>query len=193
MRAALLARDSAVGQPLEALYSKALIASDVDATELHLRQLAGNTTVVFAFRFTCYSQRAARDLSDMLFLHYEDHHFAGLFAAQYTRTADITFAASSVRVLLFRPSPGSTLLQIRTTLSTTLPPPGLNFSLTPGLQGQFLGSATSNSAHQVSPAPFGHPSRLTDAANAAAASREQSQQAAFVLSPGLAAALNSSL
>ena len=69
MRDALLARVSAVGQPLRALYSNALIASDVDATELHLRPLAGETTIVLAFRFKCYSQRAARDLSDMLLLH----------------------------------------------------------------------------------------------------------------------------
>ena len=54
MRAALLARVSAVVQPLGALYSNALIASDVDATELHLRPLAGETTIVLAFRFKCY-------------------------------------------------------------------------------------------------------------------------------------------
>ena len=69
MRAGLLARISAVGQLQGALFSNGLIASDVDATELHLRPLAGNTIVVLAFRFKCYSQRAARDLSDMLFLH----------------------------------------------------------------------------------------------------------------------------
>ena len=106
MRAALLARVSAVGQPLRALYSNAFIASDVDATELHLRPLAGETTIVLAFRFKCYSQRAARDLSDMLLLHYEEHHFAGLPAAQYWRTANITIAASSVRVQLFYRPPG---------------------------------------------------------------------------------------
>ena len=157
MRAALLARVSAVGQPLGALYSNALIASDVDATELHLRPLAGETTIVVAFRFKCYSKRAARDLSVMLLLHYEEHHFAGLLAAQYWRTADITFAASSVRVPLFRPPPGSTLPHIRTELSTTLPMPGLNLSFTPDSQGQFSGSALSSSSHQASPAPFGHP------------------------------------
>ena len=69
MRAVLLARVSAVGQPLGVLYSNALIASDVDATELHLRPLAGETTIVLAVRFKCYSQRAARDLSDMLLVH----------------------------------------------------------------------------------------------------------------------------
>ena len=193
MRAVLLARVSAVGQLLEALYSNALIASDVDATELHLSQLTGETTIVLAFRFKCYLQRSARDLSDMLLLHYEEHLFAGLPVAQYWRTADITFSASSVLVPLFNPPPGSTLPHIRTALSTTLPPPGLNLSLTTGSQGQFSGSALSNSSYQASPAPFGHPSRLTDAANAAAASREQSQQAALVLSPGSFAALNASL
>ena len=192
LRAALLARVSTVGQPLGALSSNALIASDVDAIELHLRPLACNTTVVLAFCFKCYSQRAARDLSNMLLLHYEEHHFAGLHAAQYWRTADITFAAFSVRVPFFPPTSGSTLPHIRTALSTTLPQPGLKLSLTPCSQGQFSGSAPSSSSHQASPAPFGHPSRLTDAANAAA-SHEQSQQAALVLFPGSPAALNASL
>ena len=53
MRAALLARVGDVNQPLRALYSNALIASDVDATELHLRPLAGEMTIVLAFRFKC--------------------------------------------------------------------------------------------------------------------------------------------
>ena len=193
MRAALLARVSAVGQPLRALYSTALIASDVDATELHLRPLAGETTIVLAFRFKCYSQRATCDLSDMLLLHYEKHHFANLPAAQYWHTADITFAASSVRVPLFHPPPGSMLPHIRTALSITLPPPGLNLSLTPGSQNQFSGSATSSSSHQASPAPFGHPSRLTDTANAVAASRERSQQAALMLFSDSPAAFDISL
>ena len=48
MRAALVARVSAVGQPLKELYSNALIASYVDATELHLRPFAGETTIVLA-------------------------------------------------------------------------------------------------------------------------------------------------
>ena len=193
MGAALLARVSAVGQQLRAFYSNALIASDVDATELHLRPLAGETTIVLAFRFKCYSQRAARDLSDMLLLHYEEHHFGGLPAAQYLRTVDIAFAPSSVRVPLFRPPPGSTLFHMRIVLSTTLPPPGFNLSLTPGSQGQLTGLAPSTSPHQTSPAPFGHPSRLTDAANAVAASRERSQQAALTLFADSPAALDISL
>ena len=81
MRAARLARVGDVNQRLRALYSNALIVADVDATELHLRLLAGETTIVLAFRLKCYSQRAARDLSDMLLLHYEEHHFGGLPAA----------------------------------------------------------------------------------------------------------------
>ena len=149
--------------------------------------------IVLAFRFNCYSQRAARDLSDMLLLHYEEHHLGGLPVAQYWRTADIAFAPSSVRVPLFRPKPGSTLSQIRTALSTTLPPPGLNLSLTSGWQGQFSGSAPSSSSHQASPAPFGHPSRLTDAANAVTASRKRSQQAALTLFSDSPAALDISL
>ena len=143
MRAALLARVSVVDQPLSALDSNALIASDVDATELHLRPLAGEKTIVLAFRFKCYSQRAARDLSDMLFLHYEEHHFGGMPAAKYKRTADIAFAPSSVRVPLFRLLLGSTVPHVRTALSTTIPPPGLNLSLTLGSLGQFSGSAAS--------------------------------------------------
>ena len=55
MRAAILARVGDVNQQLRALCSNALIASDVDATELLLRPLAGETTIVLAFRFKCYS------------------------------------------------------------------------------------------------------------------------------------------
>ena len=129
----------------------------------------------------------------MLLLHYEEHHFGGLPAAQYWRTADIAFAPSSVRVPLVRPPPGSTLHHIRTALSTTLPPPGLNLSLTPGSQGQFPGSTPSSSSHQASPAPFGHPSRLTDAANFVAASRARSQQAGLTLFADSPAVLGISL
>ena len=64
---------------------------------------------------------------------------------------------------------------------------------TPDWQGLFSGSAPSISPLQASPVPFGHPSRLTDVANAAATSREQAQQAALVLSPGSPAALDDSL
>ena len=64
----------------------------------------------------------------------------------------------------------------------------LNLSLTPGSQGQFSGSVSS-----TSPAPFGHPSRLTDATNAVAASRERSQQAALTLFSDSPAALDISL
>ena len=147
MRASLLARVSAVGQPLGALYSNALIASDVDATELHLRPLAGETTIVLAFTFKCYSQRAARDLSDMLYLYYKEHQFAAMPVAQYWRTADITFTATTVHVLLFRPLQNTTLPHICTALCTTLPPPGLNLSLTPCSESQFSDSVPSSSSH----------------------------------------------
>ena len=158
MRAALLARVSAVGQPLGALYSNALIASDLDATELHLRPLAGETTIVLAFRFKYYSQRAARDLSVMLLLHYEEHHFGGLPAAQYWRTADIAFAP---RYACLSFAPRQTAHSPTSARRTPpLPLPGFNLSLTPGSQGQFPGSAPSSSLRQASPAPFGHPSRL---------------------------------
>ena len=136
MRSALLSRVSAVGQPLGALYSNALIASDVDATKLHQSPLSGDTTVVPAFRFKCYSQRAAR------IERHAPHAVRGSPFFRFAwRTADIIFAAASVRDPLFRPPQGSTIPHICTALSTTLPPPSLNFSLTPGTQGQFLGSA----------------------------------------------------
>ena len=151
MRAALLACVGAVGQLLGALSSNALIASDVDATEQHLRPHAGETTIVLAFRSKCYSQRVARDLSVMLLVHYEEHHFGNLFAAHHWRTADIAFAPSSVRVPLFRPPPGSTLPHIRTALSTTLPPPGFNLSFTPGSLGQFASSVPSSSSYRPRP------------------------------------------
>ena len=184
MSAALLARVSAVGQSLGALYSIALIVSDVDESELHLRLLVCKTTIVLAFRFTCFSQRTARKLSDILLLHFEEHKFANLPATQYWRNADITFAASSVRVPLFRLSQNSTLPHIHTSLPTTLPPPNLNLSLTHGSQGQLSRSVSSSSSHLVSLALFGHQSRLTDAANAAAGSHEKSQQASLMLPLG---------
>ena len=47
----LQARITAIGPPLEALYSNALIASNVDAHELNVRSVAGDTTVVLAYLF----------------------------------------------------------------------------------------------------------------------------------------------
>ena len=75
MRAALLARINAVVMPLGALYYNAIIASKVDAIELTHRTLARDTAVVLVYRFKVNWQRAARDLSDMLLLHYDEHQF----------------------------------------------------------------------------------------------------------------------
>ena len=182
----------AVGQPLGALYSYALIASDVYATELHLRPLADETTIVLPFRFKCYSQRAAGDLSDISSCTTRSTtslvcppHSTGVpptFISQHQRCAYHSFAR--------RKAARSPYLHSALHYSA---PPGLNISVMPGSQGQFSGSAPSSSSHQTSPAPFGHPLRLTVAANGAAASREQSQLAAFVLPPGSSAAHNASL
>ena len=173
MRATLLARIAAINQPLAALYSAALIASDADATELNVRTLAGDTAVVLAYRFKCYTQRAARDLGDLLLLHYDEQNFQSQPVIKYWRVADIIFSPATVRIPFFRPPPGSSLPNLRTALSTSLPPPGLNLSLSSGSQGQFSGSTRATSSQQPSPAPFGRPSRLTEAANAAAASRDR--------------------
>ena len=182
MRAALLARINSVVMPLKALYYNALIASEVDAIELTYCTLAGDTAFVLAYRFKVYSQRAARDLSDMLLLHFDEHQFPAQPTTKYWRVADMSFSLSTVRVPLSRFPPGSTLPSIRTALSTTLPPPSLNLSLTPGSQGQFSCFTRASSSHQASPAPFGNPSHLTEAANAATASREQSRQSGFLQS-----------
>ena len=190
MRAALLAHINAVVMPLGALYYNALIASEVDAIELTHRTLAGHTAVVLAYRFKVYSQRAAGDVSDMLLLHYDDHQFPAQPITKYWPVAEASFSPSTVRVSLFRPPPGSTLRNIRTALSTTLPPYRLNLLLTPGSQGKSSGSTRTSSAHQASPAPVGHPSRLTEAANAATASREQSSQSVFLQSLDELLALN---
>ena len=55
----------------------------MDAHELNVRTLAGDTTVALAYRFKCYSQRAARDFSIMLLMHYEDYDFASRPVAKY--------------------------------------------------------------------------------------------------------------
>ena len=62
MREAVLDRFSVVSQPLVTLYSNAIIAFDVDATELDLRSLAGDTTVVRVCLFKCYLQQAVRNM-----------------------------------------------------------------------------------------------------------------------------------
>ena len=59
LRESLQARFTAIGLSLEALYSNALIAADVDGHELNVRSVAGNTTVVPAYRFKVYLQQAA--------------------------------------------------------------------------------------------------------------------------------------
>ena len=91
MRATLLARIAAINQPLAALYSNALITSDADATELNVRTRAGDTTVVLAYRFKYYTQRAARDLGDLLLLHYDEQNFQSQPFSKYWRVADIIF------------------------------------------------------------------------------------------------------
>ena len=103
LRESLQARITAIGQPLGALYSNALIAADVDAHELNVRSLASDSTVVLAYRVKVYSQRAAKDLRDVLLMHYEENDFASRFIIKYWRAADVSFSPSTVRVPLFRP------------------------------------------------------------------------------------------
>ena len=138
-----------------------------------MRTLAGDTTVVLAYRIKCYTQRAARDLGDLLLLHYDEQDFQSQPVIKYCRVADIIFSPGMVRIPFFRPPPGSTLPNLCRALSTSLPPPGLNLSLSSGSQGKFSGSTRATSSQQHSPAPFGHNSRLTEAANAATASRDR--------------------
>ena len=104
MRAALLARISAGVMPLGTLYYIVLIASEAEAFELIYRTVAGDTTVVLAYRFEVYSQRAARDMSDMLLLHYDKHQFPAQPITKYWRVADASISQSTVSVPLFRAS-----------------------------------------------------------------------------------------
>ena len=85
---------------------------------------------MLAYRFKVYSQRAAKDLSNMFLMHYEENDFASGPNTKYWRAADNSFSPSTVRVPLFRHHANSPLPHLRTALSTTLPPPNLNFSLT---------------------------------------------------------------
>ena len=53
MRESLQARIASISAPLGELFLATLIAADVDAHELNVRTLAGDTTVVLAYRFKC--------------------------------------------------------------------------------------------------------------------------------------------
>ena len=75
MRESQQTRIVAIGGPLKQLYFLALIAADVNAHELNVRRLAGETMIVIAYRFKAYSLRAGRDFSDMLLTHYEEIDF----------------------------------------------------------------------------------------------------------------------
>ena len=83
LRESLQARITAIGPPLGALYSNELIAADVNAHELNFCSLDGDTIIVLAYRFKVYSQRAAKDLSDVLLMHYEEHHLASRPISKY--------------------------------------------------------------------------------------------------------------
>ena len=107
LRESLQARITAFGPPLGALYSNALIAADVDAHELNLRSLDGGTIIVLAYRFKVYSQRAAKDFSDVLLMHYEEHHFPSRPIIKYYQVADVSFSPSTDCVPLFRPPASS--------------------------------------------------------------------------------------
>ena len=116
-----------------------------------------------------------KELSDVLLMHYEENDFASHPNTKYWLEADVSFSPSTVRVPLFRPLVSSPLPHLRIALSTTLTPRNLNLTLTPGSHAQFSSSSRASLSHLTSPALFGHPSRLTDAENAAAALREQSK------------------
>ena len=129
-----------MGAPLSELYRAALIAADLDAHELNVRTLAGDTTAVVAYRFKCYSLRAARDIGEMVIARYEERAFGSRPAVKYSRVNDASFTICAVRVPFFHLPPGGTLPHLRTALSTSLSPPELSLSLTPGTQAQFSNS-----------------------------------------------------
>ena len=114
----------------------------------------------------------------MLLMHYEDYNFASRPVAKYA--ASTTTASKPHRcAYLFSSCPRHTTPAPTHGAFHSLPPPNISLSLSPGTQAQFSSSSRASTSHQPSTAPFGHSSRLTEAANAAIASREQSQQAAL--------------
>ena len=102
MRESLLTRIASIEPLLGELYLAALIAADVDAHELNVRTLASDTTVVLAYSFKCYSQRAARNFWIMLLMNSEDYDFANRSVAKYARVNDDSFSATSVRIPLVK-------------------------------------------------------------------------------------------
>lgn len=179
MRQSLQARIACIGAALGELYLAAFIGADVDAHELNICTLVNDTTVVLNYRFKCYLIQAVCKFCVMLLMHYKDYDFASQPVNKYTRVNNNSFSVSSLRISLFKLLLKTPLLHLHTTLSTSLLPINISFSLTPGTQAQFSSSSRSSTSHQPFPAPFEQSSQLTEAANAAVASREQSQQAAL--------------
>ena len=96
LRDSLYARITAVGAPLSELYSASLIAADMDAHELNVRTLTGDTTAVIAYRFKCYSLRAARDIGEMVIARYEERVYSSRPAVKYSRVNDARFSPCAV-------------------------------------------------------------------------------------------------
>ena len=168
------ARIAAVGAALSELYKAALIAVDLDALELNVRTLPGDSTAVIVHRFKCYSLPAARDIGEMVIARYEERAFNSRPAVKYSCVNDASFPTCAVRVPRFHLPPGARLPHLRTTLSTSLLPPELSLLLTPGTQAQFSGSRRTSVSQQQSPVLFGRLSQLTPHSDAAVAARAYS-------------------
>ena len=64
LRNSVYARIAAVSSQLSEFYKAPLIAAELDAHEVNVRTLAGETTAVIAYHFKCYSLRAAREIGE---------------------------------------------------------------------------------------------------------------------------------
>lgn len=90
-----------MGAPLNKLYKAALIAADVDAHELIVRTLVGDTTTVITYHLTCFLLRAGCNISEMLIANNHKHAFARRSFVKYLRAYDASFSYAAMRIHIF--------------------------------------------------------------------------------------------
>ena len=73
----------------------------MDAHELNVRTIAGDTIAVIAYCFKCYSLRAAREIGEMVIARYEERVYSCRPAVKYSRVNDASFSLCAVPVRLF--------------------------------------------------------------------------------------------
>ena len=173
LRDALRASITALRSPLADFYQAALIAADMDAHEMSVISLAGNTTTVLVYRFKAYTLRLARDLGEMVIARHDERAFANRPAVKYTRVNNPSFSPCAVSVPLAQLPASTSLPHLHATLSTSLPPPDLSFA-TLG-RAHFSSSSKAGGPLQASPSSFGGSSQLSPFADVAVLSRARSR------------------